>query len=48
MENIVVWLAESKISKDLLRKLICSILNNEDDYSEALKYELLCAISEEY
>ncbi|OOF78902.1 death-on-curing protein [Rodentibacter caecimuris] len=48
MENIVVWLAESKISKALLHKLICSILNNEDDYSESLKYELFCAISEEY
>ncbi|WP_373780363.1 type II toxin-antitoxin system death-on-curing family toxin [Glaesserella sp.] len=47
MENIVVWLAESKIPKDLLHKLICSILNNEEDYDEALKYELWCAISQE-
>lgn len=41
MENIVVWLAENKISKDLLRKLIVSILENEDEYSESLKYELI-------
>ncbi len=47
MENIVVWLAESKIPKDLLHKLICSILNNEEDYDETLKYELWCAISQE-
>lgn len=44
MENIVVWLAESKISKELLFKLIASILENEDEYSESLKYELICAI----
>lgn len=44
MENIVVWLAESKISKELLLKLIASIIENEDEYSESLKYELICAI----
>lgn len=47
MENIVVWLAESKISKELLRKIICSILNNEEDYDEALKYELWYAIQDD-
>lgn len=47
MENIVVWLAESKISKELLRKIIYSILNNEEDYDETLKYELWNAIQDE-
>ncbi|MDO5055690.1 MAG: type II toxin-antitoxin system death-on-curing family toxin [Pasteurella oralis] len=45
MENIVVWLAESKISKELLFKLISSIVDNEDEYSETLKYELICSIN---
>lgn len=44
MENIVVWLAESKISKELLCKLIGSIINYEDEYSEELKYELICSM----
>ena len=44
MENIVVWLAEGKISKELLQKLITSIIM-DDDYSEALKLELLEAVS---
>ena len=44
MENIVVWLAESKISKELLCKLISSIIDYEDEYSEELKYELICSI----
>ena len=46
MENIVVWLAENKISKELLCKLMTSIIENEDEYSENLKYELLCAIQD--
>lgn len=46
MENIVVWLAESKISKELLNKLVCSILNNEEQYSDELKYELICAVDD--
>lgn len=40
MENIVVWLADGKISKDLLHKLITSLIM-DDDYSESLKMELL-------
>ncbi|AAU38774.1 type II toxin-antitoxin system death-on-curing family toxin [[Mannheimia] succiniciproducens] len=48
MENIVVWLAESKISKELLLKLVCSILNNEEQYSDELKYELICATSDDF
>lgn len=46
MENIVVWLAEGKISKELLTKLVTSITENEDEYSEDLKYELICVISD--
>lgn len=40
MENIVVWLAEGKISKELLLKLITSIIM-DDDYPETLKLEFL-------
>lgn len=43
MENIVVWLAESKISKNLLLRLITSIIM-DDDYSEELKLELIEAV----
>jgi len=43
MENIAVWLAEGKISKVLLRKIITSLIE-EDDYPEALKLELLEAL----
>ena len=44
MENIVVWLAENKISKELLQKIVFSIVY-EDDYSEELKLEILQEIS---
>ncbi|MES2676757.1 MAG: type II toxin-antitoxin system death-on-curing family toxin [Pseudomonadota bacterium] len=44
MENIVVWVAENKIDKELLSKLIDSIIF-EDDFSESLKLELLEAIT---
>lgn len=40
MENIAVWLADGKISKDLLERIIESILL-ETDYSETLKLEIL-------
>lgn len=43
MENIVVWLAEGKVSKKLLLKLITSIIM-DDDYPEELKLELLEAL----
>lgn len=46
MENVVVWLAESKISKELLAKLIQSIIDGEDEYGESLKYELICAVQD--
>lgn len=43
MENIVVWLAEGKINKGLLARLIESLLM-DDEYPEALKLELIQAI----
>ncbi|WP_298737240.1 type II toxin-antitoxin system death-on-curing family toxin [uncultured Psychrobacter sp.] len=43
MENIVVWVADNVIDKELLHRLITSILY-EDDYSESLKLELIRAI----
>lgn len=46
MENIVVWLAEGKISKDLLLKLITSLIMDED-YPEELKLELVEALEKE-
>ena len=44
MENIVVWIAEGKIDKNLLRSLIESLIY-EDDYDEELKLRLFSAIS---
>lgn len=43
MENIVVWLAEGKISKELLLKLITSLIV-DDEYPETLKLELVEAL----
>lgn len=43
MENIVVWLAENKISKELLLKLVTSLIM-DDEYSEELKLELFEAV----
>ena len=45
MENIAVWLAENRISKDLLLKLITSIIM-DDDYPEDLKLELLESVGD--
>ena len=47
MENIVVWLAEGKIDKDLLLKLITSLIIT-DEYPESLKVELLTALDDSY
>lgn len=47
MENIVVWLAEGKISKDLLKDLVTSIIV-EDDFSEHLKLALYEAVNDSY
>ncbi|MDQ6991342.1 MAG: type II toxin-antitoxin system death-on-curing family toxin [Mariprofundaceae bacterium] len=45
MENIVVWLAEGKINKAFLLKLITSLML-DDEYPESLKLELLAATDE--
>lgn len=44
MENIVVWLAEGKISKELLLKLVTSLIV-DDEYPETLKLELVEALN---
>lgn len=46
MENIAVWLAEGKISKELLLKLVTSLIV-DDEYPEALKLELVEALDME-
>jgi death on curing protein len=43
MENISVWLAESKISKELLGELIESLIY-EEDFSEVLKLRLASTV----
>ena len=45
MENISYHLAAGRINKELLQKLIHSILINESDYPEDIKleYTLACA-----
>lgn len=43
MENIVVWVADNVIEKELLHQIISSILY-EDDYSEELKLLMFEAI----
>ena len=43
MENIVVWVADNVINKDLLRQIISSILY-DDDYPESVKLAIFEAI----
>lgn len=43
MENICVQIADNKIGKDLLHKIIFSIIN-ENEFSERLKLEIIEAI----
>ena len=43
MENIVVWVADNVIDKNLLQQIISSILY-EDSYSEAIKLAMFEAI----
>jgi death-on-curing protein len=43
MENIVVWVADNVIDKDLLRQIISSILY-DDDYPESVKLAIFEAI----
>ena len=45
MENIAVYVADNKISKELLHEIICSILT-EDNFSEELKLKIIDALSE--
>jgi death on curing protein len=47
MENIVVWLAENRIQKDLLRDLVESLIY-ENDYNEELKLRLFLTVSDSY
>lgn len=44
MENIVVYVAASAIDRLLLRRIVESLLY-EEDYSEALKLDLIAAVS---
>lgn len=44
MEEIVVWLAKSKIKDDLLLEVIDSIIN-EDEFSESLKLKIIEAVA---
>lgn len=43
MENIVVWVADNKITKELLLRLITSLIK-DDEYPEELKLELFNAV----
>ena len=43
MENIVVWVADNMIDKDLTHKIVKSLIY-EDDYPESLKLEIAQAI----
>ena len=45
MENIVVYVADNKIDKELLHEIICSILT-EDVFNEELKLKIIEALSE--
>lgn len=47
MENIVVALAEGLITKDLLQRVVMSLIE-EDDFSDALKLDLLEAMGQRY
>lgn len=44
MENITVYVADNKIKKNLLQKIITSLIY-EDDYSEELKLEIYNSIN---
>jgi len=46
MENIVVWLAEGKISDELLLKIITVIID-DNEFDESLKLEIFEAVSKE-
>ena len=44
MENIVVWVAEGKIGKELLGEIVASLIE-DDDYNESLKLRMIEAVS---
>ncbi len=44
MENIAVWVADNVISKDLLMKIIQSLIY-EDDYSESIKLAIVDSLN---
>lgn len=44
MENISYHLAAGRIDKDLLRDIIHSIIEGENDFDEELKIRILCAM----
>ena len=44
LEDITVQVADNKISKDLLLKIISSIINYNDDYNEEIKLEIYNSI----
>lgn len=46
MENISYHLAAGRISKELLYKLIYSIIDGQEDFDEALKFEYLLACAD--
>ncbi|KDE38453.1 hypothetical protein ADINL_2908 [Nitrincola lacisaponensis] len=43
MENIAVWVADNVIDKDLLHRIICSVIY-EDEYSESIKLAIVEAV----
>ena len=45
MENIVVWVAEGKISKEFLKELIASIIY-DDEYPEDLHFRLMLLVED--
>jgi death-on-curing protein len=47
MENISYHLAAGLIEKDLLQRIIHSMLENERDFNEALKLEIFSIISQD-
>jgi death-on-curing protein len=46
MENIAVWLAESKIGKELLGEIVLSLIEN-DEHPEELKLKIYGAVAAE-
>ena len=45
MENISYHLAAGRINKELLQKIIHSFIENEEDFNEELKFQLMLAFA---